>query len=53
MERLSVYHEQTAPLEVYYKEQGILVTVDGDRAVETVTQAVLDALSGNNVAGLS
>jgi len=52
-ERLSVYHEQTAPLEVYYKEQGVLVTVDGDRAVEAVTQAVLDALSGNNVAGLS
>lgn len=44
--RLRVYHERTAPLVEYYAEQGKLVSVDGFRAPETVTQALLDAIDG-------
>lgn len=39
--RLSVYEEQTAPLVEYYRERGVLVTVDGDRPMDEVTQAIL------------
>ena len=34
--RLSVYHEQTQPLIDYYKEQGILKTVDGTQPMQEV-----------------
>ena len=34
--RLSVYHEQTAPLIDYYKNKGILETVDGTKDVDEV-----------------
>ena len=34
--RLAVYEKSTAPLIGYYKEQGVLVDVDGDRPVDTV-----------------
>lgn len=53
LERLAVYHEQTAPLVEYYREREVLVTVDGDQAVDAVTEAVLGALSPDNVAGRS
>lgn len=43
--RLCVYHEQTAPLIDYYEKQGILVTVDGTASPETVTQAIVKAIS--------
>jgi len=47
IDRLAVYHEQTAPLIEYYSGRGLLVTVDGDQPVDAVTGAVLGALSGN------
>jgi adenylate kinase len=47
IDRLAVYHEQTAPLIEYYSGRGLLVTVDGDQPVDAVTEAVLGALSGN------
>lgn len=34
--RLNVYHEQTAPLIAYYKEQGILHEIDGSTGLEPV-----------------
>ena len=42
--RLSVYHEQTAPLIGYYTGNGKLKTVDGDNRPEDVLKAILDSL---------
>lgn len=42
--RLNVYHEQTEPLKVYYKDCGKLVCVEGQDKVEDTTRLVLDAL---------
>lgn len=42
--RLSVYHEQTQPLIDYYKEKGILVTVDGTKAMDEVFADILKVL---------
>lgn len=45
-ERLRVYHEQTQPLIAYYKEQGILRSVDGTVPMEEVfasIQKILEA----------
>lgn len=39
--RLAAYHEQTAPLLPYYRERGVLVTVDGMASIEAV-QAEID-----------
>lgn len=41
--RLHVYHEETEPLVNYYETQGLLVTVDGERPLEQVSKAILDA----------
>jgi len=37
-QRLAAYHEQTEPLEVYYRQQGLLVEVDGTRDIGAVAQ---------------
>ena len=42
--RLRVYEEQTAPLVEYYRERGVLVTVNGDQPIEAVTEAILSSL---------
>jgi adenylate kinase len=42
-ERLRVYREKTAPLAELYAKAGLLVTIDGDRAVETVAADVAAA----------
>ncbi len=47
-DRLANYHSQTAPLLPYYREKGLLSTVDGMADMETVTkeiEAVLGALT--------
>jgi adenylate kinase len=44
-ERLRVYREKTAPLADLYRQAGLLVTIDGDRAVETVAADVAAALT--------
>lgn len=38
--RLDLYVEQTAPLLAYYRERGLLTSVDGDRPVEQVTEDI-------------
>ena len=38
--RLSVYHEQTAPLIEYYKNQGILHEIDGSLGLEGTGEAI-------------
>ena len=44
-ERLRVYREKTAPLADLYRQSGVLVTIDGDRAVETIAAEVSAALT--------
>ena len=43
--RLTVYHEQTQPLIDYYKNEGILKTVDGTKDFEDVFTAITEILS--------
>ncbi len=44
--RLSVYREQTAPVEKHYAEQGKRVAIEGDRAPDQVFDALLGAWRG-------
>ena len=42
--RLDVYHSQTQPLIEYYREQGVLHTVDGTRQMQEVFQEICSIL---------
>ena len=42
--RLAIYHEQTAPLEKFYDERGILVTVEGQEELSQTTELTMKAL---------
>ncbi len=42
--RLNVYHEQTAPLVDFYTNEKIIKTVNGDEAVESVFEAIVNAV---------
>ncbi|MCD8108587.1 MAG: adenylate kinase [Clostridiales bacterium] len=42
--RLDVYHAQTQPLIDYYKQQGILKTVDGTQPMQTVFENIIALL---------
>lgn len=44
--RLEVYHRQTAPLLPYYRERGVLHSVDGMRSIEEVTAEIERVLEG-------
>jgi adenylate kinase len=44
--RLAVYQEQTHPLIAVYAERGLLLSVDAQGSMETVTQRIHDALDG-------
>lgn len=44
LNRLRVYHAQTAPLAGYYEEKGLLRRVPGDRPVGEIFAAILAAL---------
>jgi len=46
IERLSVYHEKTAPLKAYYEKQGKLATVVGQEEVADTSELTLEAVSG-------
>ena len=41
-----MYHEQTQPLEDYYKAQGKLAIVPGEGAIEDITRLTIAALEG-------
>lgn len=43
-ERLSVYANQTAPLIDYYKKQGKLISVDGDKSITEVFDEIVKVL---------
>ena len=45
IDRLDIYHKQTEPLKSYYKDQGKLITVQGQPEVQDTTKLVLAALS--------
>jgi adenylate kinase len=42
--RLEVYREQTAPLIDYYRSKGLLHEIDGNQEMDTVKQAIMQAL---------
>jgi len=44
--RLSLYDQQTAPLLDYYRERGLLRTVDGDREMDAVSADLIRIISG-------
>jgi adenylate kinase len=43
--RLAVYRQQTAPLDSFYRERGLLRDVDAEAPAATVTERMLSALS--------
>jgi adenylate kinase len=47
-ERLRAYERQTLPLTEYYRSQGRLRVIDGDRDMETVTVETLDTIEHGN-----
>lgn len=49
-ERLRVYREKTAPLADLYRQSGALVTIDGNRAIETIASDVAAALQNARTA---
>lgn len=44
-ERMAIYHRETRPLSETYRERGLLVEVDGDGAVDEVTERITAALT--------
>ena len=44
LNRLSVYHAQTAPLIGYYERKGLLKKIDGAQGLEKTCEAILKAL---------
>lgn len=44
-QRLSVYQQQTKPLEEYYRSRGLLIQINGDGSVEDVAARVLQSLA--------
>lgn len=42
--RLKAYHDQTAPLLPYYKDQGVLLKVDGMAGIDSVTSQINEVL---------
>lgn len=46
MRRIQVYQDQTAPLIEYYRQQGLLIEVDGTIGIENVTDHLMKAIQG-------
>jgi adenylate kinase len=44
--RLQVYREQTAPLVDYYRDRGLLKTVDAEGSIEAVYERLVSAVEG-------
>jgi adenylate kinase len=45
--RLDVYDAQTKPLIDYYRDEGLLISVDGNRSIDDVTAALREAIENN------
>jgi adenylate kinase len=46
-QRLKVYWEQTSPLIDYYRDQGVLVEINGDQTIDSVAADLRAAVLGN------
>jgi adenylate kinase len=44
--RLRAYHEQTAPLLPYYKDKGLLISIDGMAEIDAVSAEIVRRLEG-------
>ena len=44
-QRIQVYQKQTMPLVEYYNQRGLLVEIDGDQPIDTVTTALMSAVN--------
>ncbi|MDT8304820.1 MAG: adenylate kinase [Anaerolineae bacterium] len=42
--RIEVYFEQTAPVLDYYRDEGLLVEIDGEQSIEEVSAALVEAI---------
>lgn len=42
--RIEVYNEQTAPLIDYYRQEGLLVEIDGTQSIDAVTEDLMKAV---------
>jgi len=43
--RISVYEEQTAPIVAFYRNEGLLITIEADGEVSAITERAITALS--------
>lgn len=48
-ERIRVYREQTAPLCDEYRERGMVIEIDGERDIESVSRSILAALAERKI----
>ena len=46
LNRLTVYHDQTAPLVDFYQKKGLLKVIDGAQDMDTIFQSIMDTLKG-------
>ncbi len=46
-QRLKVYWDQTSPVIDYYREQGVLVEINGDQSIDAVQAALRAAVAGD------
>jgi len=46
--RLIVYKKETQPLIDYYKDRKLLVTIDGSRSIEQISEEIWAVVSGNS-----
>ena len=44
LERMKIYARDTAPVLDYYRQQGVMVLLDGDRSLDAVTEAINSAV---------
>ena len=45
--RLEVFHNQTEPLERYYRDKGIFFVVDGEKDLKAVSKMLFSLIEGN------
>lgn len=46
LNRLKVYHAQTAPLVDFYQKKGTLKVIDGDQEMDTIFASIMDIVKG-------
>ncbi|MDQ1377587.1 MAG: adenylate kinase [Acidimicrobiaceae bacterium] len=49
--RIEVFENQTRPLADYFRERGLLISVDGEQPVEKVTHDIIESLAARSEAG--